>query len=114
MVFCAGNLRDFAGPSWQICAAMKLKFLSTLFSLILLTACAEEKKTDASKTESKSEAPKTEAKATAKDEKKTEAPKAGEAAKGSKDEVAVIKTSEGEMVLEFWPDVAPGHVENFK
>src|SRR5258705_7314083 len=29
-------------------------------------------------------------------------------------EVAVLKTSEGEMVLEFWPDVAPGHVENFK
>lgn len=28
-------------------------------------------------------------------------------------EVAVVKTSEGEMVLEFWPDVAPGHVENF-
>jgi peptidyl-prolyl cis-trans isomerase B (cyclophilin B) len=28
-------------------------------------------------------------------------------------EVAVIKTSEGEMVLEFWPDVAPGHVKNF-
>ncbi len=30
------------------------------------------------------------------------------------DEVAVIKTSEGEMVLEFWPDVAPKTVENFK
>ena len=29
-------------------------------------------------------------------------------------EVAVIKTSEGEMVLEFYPEVAPGHVENFK
>ena len=29
-------------------------------------------------------------------------------------EIAVIKTSEGEMVLELWPDVAPGHVENFK
>jgi peptidyl-prolyl cis-trans isomerase B (cyclophilin B) len=29
-------------------------------------------------------------------------------------EVAVIKTTEGEMVVEFWPDVAPGHVENFK
>jgi peptidyl-prolyl cis-trans isomerase B (cyclophilin B) len=29
-------------------------------------------------------------------------------------EIAVIKTTEGEMVLEFWPDVAPGHVENFK
>jgi peptidyl-prolyl cis-trans isomerase B (cyclophilin B) len=29
-------------------------------------------------------------------------------------EVAVINTTEGEMVVEFWPDVAPGHVENFK
>src|SRR5437899_3202162 len=29
-------------------------------------------------------------------------------------EVAVIKTSQGEMVLEFWTEVAPGHVENFK
>ena len=29
-------------------------------------------------------------------------------------EVAVIKTSEGEMVVEFWPDVAPKTVENFK
>ena len=29
-------------------------------------------------------------------------------------EVAVIKTTEGEMVIEFWPEVAPGHVENFK
>ena len=29
-------------------------------------------------------------------------------------EVAVITTTEGEMVIEFWPDVAPGHVENFK
>ena len=28
-------------------------------------------------------------------------------------EAAIIKTSEGEMVLEFWPDVAPGHVANF-
>src|SRR4030095_9398560 len=30
------------------------------------------------------------------------------------DEVAVITTTQGDMVLEFWPDVAPGHVENFK
>ncbi len=29
-------------------------------------------------------------------------------------EVAVIKTSEGTMVLEFYPDAAPKHVENFK
>ena len=29
-------------------------------------------------------------------------------------EVAVINTSEGEMVIGFWPDVAPKTVENFK
>lgn len=32
----------------------------------------------------------------------------------AEDEVAIIKTSKGEMVVEFWPDVAPGTVENFK
>ena len=30
------------------------------------------------------------------------------------DEVAVIETSQGRLVLEFWPDVAPKTVENFK
>ena len=29
-------------------------------------------------------------------------------------EVAVIKTGAGEMVFEFWPEVAPKTVENFK
>jgi len=29
-------------------------------------------------------------------------------------EVAVIKTAQGEMVIEFWPDVAPNTVANFK
>lgn len=29
-------------------------------------------------------------------------------------EVAVIETSKGEIVIEFWPDVAPKTVENFK
>jgi peptidyl-prolyl cis-trans isomerase B (cyclophilin B) len=32
----------------------------------------------------------------------------------SANEVAVIKTSAGEMTVEFWPDVAPKTVENFK
>lgn len=32
----------------------------------------------------------------------------------TQNEVAVIQTSEGEMVAEFWPDVAPKTVENFK
>ncbi len=30
------------------------------------------------------------------------------------DEVAIIQTTEGEMVIGFWPDVAPKTVENFK
>jgi peptidyl-prolyl cis-trans isomerase B (cyclophilin B) len=51
-----------------------------------------------------------EAKPESKDAPKKEETKPAAEAK----EVAVIKTSEGEMVLEFWPDVAPGHVENFK
>jgi len=29
-------------------------------------------------------------------------------------EAAVIKTTEGDMVVQFWPDVAPKTVENFK
>src|SRR3954464_10387590 len=47
-------------------------------------------------------------------EDKKEEPKKDTAAMSEQKEVAVIKTSMGEMVAEFWPDVAPGHVENFK
>jgi peptidyl-prolyl cis-trans isomerase B (cyclophilin B) len=55
--------------------------------------------------ESKKEEPKkAETKAESKEEKKTV----------SNNEVAVIKTTEGDMVVEFWPDVAPKTVENFK
>jgi peptidyl-prolyl cis-trans isomerase B (cyclophilin B) len=46
------------------------------------------------------------------EEKKEE--KKEPAAMSEQKEVAVIKTSEGEMVAEFWPDVAPKTVENFK
>lgn len=35
-------------------------------------------------------------------------------AAASNNEVAVVKTSLGTMVLEFYPDVAPNHVANFK
>src|SRR5437870_8412793 len=68
------------------------------FSLVLgsVTVYADEPK----KEEKKAEA------APAKEEKKTE--------KASNNEVAVVKTTMGEMVLEFWPDVAPKTVENFK
>ena len=37
-----------------------------------------------------------------------------DAKSASKNEVAVMKTSMGEMVFEFWPDVAPKTVQNFK
>ncbi len=46
------------------------------------------------------------------EEKKEE--KKDTAAMNEPKEVAVIKTSEGEMVAEFWPDVAPKTVANFK
>lgn len=36
------------------------------------------------------------------------------AAPATAQEVAVIKTAAGDMVVEFWPDVAPKTVENFK
>lgn len=72
---------------------------AVVLALGLTTAAAQESK-DAAKAESKPKDAKTET--SAKD--KTV----------NTNEVAVIKTSEGEMVLEFWPDVAPGHVENFK
>src|SRR5215471_6712897 len=41
------------------------------------------------------------------------APKS-ESKSAATNEVAVIKTTEGTMVLEFWSDVAPKTVENFK
>src|SRR3984885_12445984 len=34
-------------------------------------------------------------------------------ARAADKEVAVLKTSQGEMVVEFWPDVAPNTVNNF-
>src|ERR687885_793128 len=50
------------------------------------------------------------------DEKKDAAAdtKKSESSSNTTNEVAIIKTSLGEMVAEFWPDVAPKTVENFK
>src|SRR5947208_4326082 len=47
-----------------------------------------------------------------KEEKKTETKQ--ETKPVNTNEVAVIQTTEGTMVIEFWPDVAPKTVENFK
>src|SRR5919108_803869 len=62
-------------------------------ALSLATACAQDEKKDDPKVEKKEEA---------------------KPAKSEVKEVAVIKTTEGEMVIEFWSDVAPKTVENFK
>lgn len=50
----------------------------------------------------------------AKQEPTTAAGKSSDNKAMNANEVAVIKTTEGEMVVEFWPDVAPKTVENFK
>ena len=72
---------------------MNSKFLFTLVGLSLLAVTGYS--ADAKKEETKPAAPAEEKKATAK-------------------EVAVIKTSEGVMVIEFWTDAAPKTIENFK
>jgi peptidyl-prolyl cis-trans isomerase B (cyclophilin B) len=53
-----------------------------------------------------------EAKPEQKTDKKTELKQENKSV--NTNEVAVIKTTEGEMVVEFWPEVAPKTVENFK
>jgi len=49
----------------------------------------------------------------AKDGKETKKETQKETKPVTTNEVAVIKTTAGEMVVEFWPDVAPKTVENF-
>lgn len=41
-------------------------------------------------------------------------PAATSASTDSTNDVAIIKTSEGDMVIEFWPDIAPKTVASFK
>lgn len=87
-------------PSLAILPRMRKTLSLCLLSLALGMASAyaqTDKKPDA-KPESKPEPKKEEAKPAA----------------ASVKEVAVLKTSAGEMVIEFWPDVAPKTVENFK
>jgi peptidyl-prolyl cis-trans isomerase B (cyclophilin B) len=87
----AKSARDFNLVLWKIAPLnMKSTLLAGLFALTLCLATA-----------------------TAQDAKKDDPkPTATNAAPAK--EVAVIKTSAGEMVIEFWPDVAPKTVENFK
>ncbi len=77
---------------------MKTIILSCLFgaSLALLTGCGNAPNADSSSAQPAA------------------TPAMTPAASNSVDEVAVMKTTEGDMVFQFWPDVAPKTVENFK
>ena len=90
------------GVTFQsICGRFRalMKILMTVFAMSLALSVAVAQTSDGKKDEAKKDG------AAAPAEKKAPA---------SADEVAVIKTSAGDMVLEFWPDVAPKTVENFK
>jgi peptidyl-prolyl cis-trans isomerase B (cyclophilin B) len=75
-----------------------LKSLCALSLVLGLAAIGAETPKDETKAE-----PKADKKSDSKDEKSAAA-----------NEVAILTTTEGDMVLEFWPDVAPKTVENFK
>ena len=88
--------RDIGLATWLTAAAMNTVLIALDTTLTLgLTAVRAE---DTNK--------QTTAKATP--------PATQEKASMSTTEVAVIQTSEGTMIVEFWPDVAPKTVENFK
>jgi len=101
---------------------MKTLFLTCALGLTLGlgTGCSQSPKVE-DQQNNKTEPSKTKADA----KSTTNEPKAGSAASNAgqaatpqtqpmnTNEVAVIKTTEGEMVVEFWPDVAPKTVENF-
>ena len=90
------SVRDFGLGEWNIPARMRLLHLTLAAGLTLGWAGALAQET---KKEEQQDQPKTESKQTT---------------QSMNNEVAVIKTSAGEMVIEFWPDVAPKTVENFK
>jgi len=81
--------------------------------LVLLVALAVA---CASKEEGKQEAEEQAKKEVVKEEVAKEEPAEESAAKDTAkvEEVAILETNHGTIVLEFFPDVAPGHVENFK
>src|SRR5947208_12265493 len=78
------NHLDFARHDGALMSFVGMKF-STILTLLLISAVF------------------------AADEKKEE-----KSPMNSPNEVAVIKTSEGDMVVQFWTDAAPNTVENFK
>ncbi len=108
--------------SWHLFAMKRILFCSLLCALSLTTSHGQETEKAAAQV---SPAQQTRGLATPSVEtipqvsptpKLEEAGKSDEAKNMDKDqkEVAVLKTSAGEMVVEFWPDVAPKTVANFE
>jgi peptidyl-prolyl cis-trans isomerase B (cyclophilin B) len=106
---------------------LRTKFSSGVLLLVALTACNRSVKIEdqskpatppPSQTAAATPAATNQATPPAKIEppKPVETPKPAETKEASvkTNEVAVIKTTAGDMVVEFWPDVAPNTVENFK
>src|SRR3954451_22113488 len=102
---------------WHLCLSMKIlrTFLLPVVVAFAFVGCNQEPSTPPAKSsiESNANASKPAA-ATSAEPAKTDTAAATATTGGNNDEVAVIKTSEGTMVAEFWPDVAPKTVENFK
>jgi peptidyl-prolyl cis-trans isomerase B (cyclophilin B) len=92
-------------------------FLLPVLTALVLTACNQEPSGQPSKSSIEANTNggnKPAATAPASTENKADATASTTGSGNNNDEVAVIKTSEGTMVVEFWPDVAPKTVENFK
>lgn len=77
--------------------------LMTLFSLAFLSACGNGESAIAAPGDENAGMSNSKAK-----------PEMASSEKTNVNEVAIIKTSDGEMVFQFWPEVAPNTVENFK
>jgi peptidyl-prolyl cis-trans isomerase B (cyclophilin B) len=101
-----------------MCVSMKnLKvFLLPVLAGFFFTACNQGPSTPPAKSsiESSSSSSKQSAAATSDSSTAKTDAAANTSGGANNDEVAVIKTSMGTMVVEFWPDVAPKTVENFK
>jgi peptidyl-prolyl cis-trans isomerase B (cyclophilin B) len=100
------SVRDIAAGSWHTNRMMKkLTYLMSIAALLAAGVCAQAQSNNAAKPPAPP-APPAVPSAKPADAKPAEATAAKE--------VAVIKTTAGEMVVEFWSDVAPKTVDNFK
>ncbi|MFN7138483.1 MAG: peptidylprolyl isomerase [Limisphaerales bacterium] len=93
---------------------MKATLLCALLGLVVLTGCNNQG-TDTAPTTPEATTETAQQNATAPAQKQTTAPAPGSTAPASEaNEVAIMRTTEGDMVFEFWPEVAPKTVANFK